>query len=86
MKLWDNAEIKIYLRLLAVSIVLITADLMVSEGFDAMESVGYAVFQVISVSSTTAFVTSDFGQWPEFSHRVRVRIMGVCISTYPSLR
>ena len=77
MKLWDNAEIKIYLRLLAASIVLITADLMVSEGFDAMESVGYAVFQVISVSSTTAFVTSDFGQWPEFSQMILLMLMAV---------
>ena len=77
MSLWDNAEIKIYLRMLGVAVVLIAGDLMINTDFNIAESMGHAVFQVVSVSSTTAFITSDFGQWPAFSQMVLLLLMAV---------
>lgn len=77
MKLWDSGEIKIYFRMLAIAVVLISADLMYNSSLNFAESVGHAVFQVVSVSSTTAFVTADFGQWPAFSQMVLLILMAV---------
>ncbi len=57
--------------------VLISADLILHSGFGLWESIGHAVFQVISVSSTTAFVTTDFGQWPAFSQMILLILMAV---------
>lgn len=77
MRLSDNGEIKIYFRMLAVAMVLISADLVLHSDFGTWESIGHAVFQVISVSSTTAFVTTDFGQWPAFSQMILLILMAV---------
>lgn len=77
MHLSDNGEIKIYFRMLAVAMVLISADLILHSDFSSWESIGHAVFQVISVSSTTAFVTTDFGQWPAFSQMILLILMAV---------
>ena len=77
MRLSDNSEIKIYFRMLAVATLLITGDLILHSDLGAAESVGHAVFQVISVSSTTAFVTTDFGQWPAFSQMILLILMVV---------
>ena len=77
LRLADNGEIKIYFRMLAAAMVLISADLILHSGFGLWESIGHAVFQVISVSSTTAFVTTDFGQWPAFSQMILLILMAV---------
>lgn len=77
MRLGDNGEIKIYFRMLAAAMALISADLILHSGYGAWESIGHAAFQVISVSSTTAFVTTDFGQWPAFSQMILLILMAV---------
>ena len=77
MRLSDNGEIKIYFRMLAVAMVLISADLILHSDLGSWESIGHAVFQVISVSSTTAFVTTDFSQWPAFSQMILLILMAV---------
>ena len=64
MRFRDNAEIRIYFRMLLAVMVLISLDLMLHSGLGALESIGHAVFQTVSVSSTTAFASTDFGQWP----------------------
>lgn len=76
-KLWDNGEMKIYCRLLAACILLISVDLFVHGDFGVAESFGHALFQVISFSSTTAFVSSDFGQWPAFSQMLLLILMAI---------
>ncbi len=43
----------------------------------ALESIGHAIFQTVSVSSTTAFASTDFGQWPAFSQMLLLLLMAV---------
>ena len=77
MRLRDNKEIQIYFVILAVSVALITVDLMRHTDLHMLESLGHAVFQTVSVSSTTAFVTADFGQWPAFSQMLLLVLMAI---------
>lgn len=77
MRLRDNREIQIYFAILAGAVALITADLLLHSNLGGLESLGHAVFQTVSVSSTTAFVTADFGQWPAFSQMLLLILMAI---------
>lgn len=77
MGLKDHAEIRHYVCLLAAAIVLIAADLALHTDFSVSESIGHAVFQAVSVSSTTAFTTADFSRWPQFSQMLLLLLMAV---------
>ena len=77
MRLRYNAEIRIYFRMLLAVMVLISLDLTLHSGFGALESIGHAIFQTVSVSSTTAFASTDFGQWPAFSQMLLLLLMAV---------
>ncbi|MDE7363225.1 MAG: TrkH family potassium uptake protein [Oscillospiraceae bacterium] len=74
-----NLELRVYLIIIAVSTVLIGANI-----YPIYESVGssfrYAVFQVASVMTTTGFATADFNLWPAFSQMVLIMLMfiGAC--------
>ena len=77
MRLRDHSEIRIYLGMLTVFVAMITLDLILHGEFGAWESLGHAIFQVISVSSTTAFVSTNYGQWPAFSQMLLLLLMMV---------
>lgn len=74
-----NLELRVYLIIIAVSTVLIGANI-----YPIYKSVGgsfrYAVFQVASVITTTGFATADFNLWPAFSQMVLIMLMfiGAC--------
>ena len=72
-------ELKGYLGIIAVSIILISIN---CRGlFDSVATtVRYAAFQVASIITTTGFATDDFNKWPEFSKTILVVLMfiGAC--------
>lgn len=74
-----SSELKMYMVLLIGAIVAITVNirpLYSSWG----ESLRYSVFQAVSFSSTTGFVSTDYSQWPFFSQMLLMIIMmiGTC--------
>lgn len=74
-----NEELRAYLGIIVAATVLITVNILsMYEG--VIHSFRYAVFQVVSVITTTGFCTADFGQWPEFSKAILLMIMviGAC--------
>ncbi len=76
---FKNLELRVYIIILAVSTILIGANI-----FPIYKTVGeslrYAAFQVASIMTTTGFATADFNQWPAFSQMILVVLMfvGAC--------
>ncbi len=72
---WRNIEFRVYLIIVAVFIVLITAMLAftIPQPFEA--SLRQAAFQVVSVITTTGYATADFGLWPFFIQALLVILM-----------
>ncbi len=74
-----NAEIRVFLCIVAVAILIITLDVrhMFGSFGDALK---HAAFTVASIISTTGFSTVDFGAWPEVSLVILLLLMfiGAC--------
>ncbi len=76
---FKNLELRVYIIILAVSTILIGANI-----FPIYKTVGeslrYAAFQVASIMTTTGFATADFNQWPAFSQMILIVLMfvGAC--------
>lgn len=74
-------EFRVYGAIIAVAVVAIAVDLtgrgVVSSVLEALRQ---SAFQVVSIITTTGFVTADFEYWPAFSQIVLVLLMlvGAC--------
>ena len=74
-----NEELRTYLGIVAAAIALITINIMNLYG-GVLHAFRYAAFQVVSVITTTGFVTANFDLWPEFSKTILLMLMvvGAC--------
>lgn len=74
-----NLELRVYIIILAVSTLLIGANIFPIYK-SAGESARYAAFQVASIMTTTGFATADFNLWPAFSQTILIALMfiGAC--------
>ena len=74
-----NEELRTYLGIVAAAIVLITINIMNLYG-GVLHAFRYAAFQVVSVITTTGFVTANYELWPEFSKTILLLLMvvGAC--------
>ncbi len=66
---WNDSEFKTYLFFIA-SITLLIFLYLVSDGYYANvnESFRHAIFQTVSIATTTGFVSQNFSLWPFFVH------------------
>ena len=63
--IWKSETIKVFISLVGLAIVIITADLMISGHYPSIgAALRDASFQVASISTTTGFATQDTTQWP----------------------
>jgi len=73
-----NTELRVFLGLIVISTVLITGDLLYHRVFPTfLETVRHAFFQVSSLISSTAFSSTDYNLWPEFSRLLLIGLMAV---------
>jgi len=73
---FTNSEMRFYTYTLTAGIIFITLNLYYTNAYDSiMHSLRYAAFQVVSITTTTGFVTADFEQWPYFSKILLVILM-----------
>ena len=83
--IWKSEIIKIFLLLVFIAIVIVTADLMVNGGYAAFgPALRDASFQIASISTTTGFATQDTTLWPPLSMATIIicsLICGCCGST-----
>ena len=72
---WRRRDLATYLRdsetvffasVLSVGIVITCVTLVSTDTFSPPESITHGLFQAVSITTTTGFVTSDFAQWPTF--------------------
>lgn len=75
---WRNEEFRFYVKLLAVAVLLAAAFLFLSGTYEKLsDSIRYGAFQVVSIVTTTGFVTADFGLWPNFLQYLLLLLMFV---------
>lgn len=81
--IWKNEEVKAFLIIVAVSVVIITLNLFFTlrnnEAFKELStfegSFRHALFQVAAIISTTGFSSSNFNVWPVLSQTILVLLM-----------
>ena len=77
--LFKSEIIKVFLVLVALAIVVVTADLLLSGLYTSFwQALRDAAFQVASISTTTGFATKDTTQWPQLSMSVLIICSLVC--------
>ena len=62
-----DIEFRVYFLMLLAFIVIITADLIIGGGKSLGTSLRGSVFTVVSIQTTTGYVTADFDSWPALS-------------------
>ena len=66
-KLWSNQEFKVYIGIIVIVTILISIGLVLYNLNDSVEaSFRNALFTVVSILTTTGFVTVDYSLWPTF--------------------
>lgn len=63
----QDPEFRAYLLLLGGVTLLISANIIIVQGYSVGDALLAAFFQVASFGSTTGLVTADYDQWPTFS-------------------
>jgi len=74
-RLVTNSEFRLYIALLIGACFLIALNLTMSGGESIGEAFRYSSFQVVSIMTTTGFVTTDFNVWPEFAKTALLILM-----------
>ncbi|MCK4548203.1 MAG: TrkH family potassium uptake protein [Candidatus Eisenbacteria sp.] len=73
-----DAEWRIFMGIMVAAILLVTLNLRSHAIYsDLASAVRYASFQVVSILTTTGYVSADFDQWPSFSKLLLVLLMFV---------
>ena len=76
---WKSESVKVFLLLVFVAIVVVTADLMVNGSYSSFgTALRDASFQVVSISTTTGFATKDTTLWPPLSMAVLIICSLIC--------
>ena len=71
MAVWKDVELRFFLCLLFVFILLISVDLFVHSSLASIGQIfRHASFQVVSIITTTGFATADYEQWPAMSQLI----------------
>ena len=79
-KVTDNAELKWYFWSVVSFTAIITLVVYFTEPIGAERSFRQALFQVVTMQTSTGFATIDYMQWPIFLQglMVIIMIMGAC--------
>jgi trk system potassium uptake protein TrkH len=64
---FKDAEFRLYFGIIAAAILLITLDINSSVFHNIWESLKHSSFQVVSIITTTGYVSTDFEKWSMFS-------------------
>jgi len=68
-------EVKAAIIFVFISTILIVFDLMHHIGIDLYNAVRYAIFQTISIMTTTGYTTADINMWPPLSKLILLILM-----------
>ena len=83
-QVWKDTELRVYLAMLTIGSVIVTVSLLgqnltLTTGEElsptTAQTVRHAIFNVVSIQSTTGFCSSDFNQWPLVAQAVLITLM-----------
>ncbi|MDR7868415.1 MAG: TrkH family potassium uptake protein [Sporomusaceae bacterium] len=74
-KLWQDSEFRLYFGLVLFSTLAIAAALYLGPGINPATGAREALFTVVSIMTTTGFVTADFDQWPPVTKILLLMLM-----------
>lgn len=79
-KLWKSSEFRFYVIFNLVAILLVALEIRLTVYPSFLDALRYSSFQVVSMSTTTGFVTANYDLWPAFSQFVLLILMfvGAC--------
>lgn len=79
-QLWRDSEFKVYLGIVVGSTLVIAAAVCHQSGLSFGTSLRDSLFTVVSLMTTTGFVTADFDQWPPVAKIILLLLMllGAC--------
>jgi len=66
-KVWQNEEFRNYFFVVIIATIIIAAALINTQNVPFEKSFRDALFQVVSIVTTTGFITSDYLKWPIFA-------------------
>lgn len=66
-KIWENDEFKWYASIVLLITFMVLPVVLVSTGAPFVRALRDTVFQIVSVITTTGFVTADYTQWSSFT-------------------
>lgn len=72
-----DEEFRLYVAILLLAAIAIGAKLVVRGLYEGEEVVRHAVFQAVSMMTTTGFASADFNEWPIFAGMILVALMVV---------
>jgi len=75
--LFKDKEFRFYCGIILISILAVTTELRVYIYKSIFTALRYASFQVVSIISTTGFVTTDYDTWPALSKSILLTLMFV---------
>jgi trk system potassium uptake protein TrkH len=75
-----DVEFRFYLIILGIASIIIALDLMYHMNLSVGQAFNFSIFQVVSIQTTTGFVTTDFNNWPVLSQAMLAILMliGAC--------
>lgn len=78
--IYQDPEAKGFILILAVATFLVAGSLVTGMKLPVLKALRYAVFQVVSICTTTGFSSEDFALWPSFAQAVLFILMfiGAC--------
>ncbi len=77
-RLYRDPELRLYLIIVGSSIALVTISLMLAKSHSGvLNAFREAAFQVVSIQTTTGYVSADFDRWNTFAKTVLVVLMFV---------
>ncbi len=65
-KVWSSSEFKTYLSVIITTILLVTGSILIFTDYQVEHAFRAAAFQVVSVITTTGFITEDYTSWTSF--------------------
>jgi trk system potassium uptake protein TrkH len=72
---FKNSELRFYLGIVLISVIIVTINLRLNIFEDIGKCIRYALFQVISILTTTGFSTDNFNEWPALSKMILLLLM-----------
>jgi trk system potassium uptake protein TrkH len=78
--IYNDPEARGYILILAVATFLVAGSLVIAMKLPVLKALRYAVFQVVSICTTTGFSSNDYALWPSFAKAVLFILMfiGAC--------